>query len=98
VLALLNGQFDLANVLIERKANPNLATHTDGISPLFAVLQTQWALKFTEQPQPLAHEDQETQYLELLNALLDAGADPNARLKTHLWFFPGDGSDRGRRA
>ena len=44
VLALLNGQFDLAVRLIERGANPNLATHTDGVSPLFAVLQTQWAL------------------------------------------------------
>ena len=25
--------------------------------------------------------------MEVLNALLEAGADPNVRLKTHLWFL-----------
>jgi ankyrin repeat protein len=42
LIALLNGQFDLSMVLIERGANPNIAAaQTDGVSPLFAVLQTQ---------------------------------------------------------
>ncbi len=53
-MALLNGQFDLAMRLIERGADPDLRTETDGISPLFAVLQTQWALRFTDHPQPRA--------------------------------------------
>jgi ankyrin repeat protein len=87
VLALLNGHFDLAMVLIRRGANPNLATYTDGISPLFALLQTQWTLKFTDHPQPRAQDNQEIEHLAVLNALLDAGADPNVRLKTHLWFL-----------
>ncbi|SVB86785.1 uncharacterized protein METZ01_LOCUS239639, partial [marine metagenome] len=43
LVALLNGRFDLAMRLIEHGADPNLTTNTDGISPLFAVLQTQWA-------------------------------------------------------
>ena len=85
VTALLNGQFDLAKVLIERGADPNLATRTDGVSPLFAVLQTHWSFKFTQHPQPRAHDNQRTEYMELLSALLEAGANPNARLKTHLW-------------
>jgi len=91
VLALLNGHFDLAMRLIERGANPNLATHTDGVSPLFAVLQTQWSLKFTYQPQPRAQDLQQTEYMEVLNALLDAGADPNVRLNTHLWHWSWEG-------
>ena len=91
VLALLNGHFDLAMRLIERGANPHLATHTDGVSPLFAVLQTQWSLKFTYQPQPRAQDLQQTEYMEVLNALLDAGADPNVRLNTHLWHWSWEG-------
>jgi ankyrin repeat protein len=87
VLALLNGQFDLALRLIERGANPNLATYTDGISPLFAVLQTQWSLRFTYQPQPRAQDSQRTEHMEVLNALLEADADPNVRLNTHLWHW-----------
>ena len=85
VIALLNGRFDLAMRLIERGANPNIATTTDGISPLFAVLQTQWALKYTDHPQPRAQDNEQTRHMEVLNALLEAGADPNVGLKSHLW-------------
>ena len=85
VLAALNGQFDMAKLLIERGADPNVVTTTDGISALFAVLQTQWAFKFTDHPQPRAQDNQRTQYMEVLNALLEAVADPNAPLRTHLW-------------
>ena len=91
VLALLNGHFDLAVELIERGANPNLATNTDGVSPLFALLQTQWTLKFTDHPQPRAQDNQQHQHLDVLKALLEAGADPNVRLKTHLWFLEYEG-------
>ena len=91
LLALLNGRFDLAMQLIGRGANSNLATTTDGVSPVFAVLQTQWALKFTQQPQPRAQENQKAQHLEVLAALLDAGADPNVRLKLQLWHWEWEG-------
>jgi uncharacterized protein len=86
VIALLNGQFDLAVTLIGRGADVNLATTTDGVSPLFAVLQTQWGFKFGDHPQPRVHESQQAQYMDVLNALLDAGAEPNVSLKTHLWY------------
>ena len=85
VLAALNGQFDMAMLLIERGADPNLKTNTDGISALFAVLQTQWAFKFTDHPQPRAQDNQTTRHMSVLNALLEAGADPNVALATHLW-------------
>ncbi len=87
VQALLNGRYDLAMVLIQRGADVNVATNTDGIAPLFALLQTQWALKWTDQPQPRAQDNQQTEYLAVLNALLEKGANPNHPLTSHLWFF-----------
>jgi len=86
LIATLNGQFDVAMLLIEHGADPNLLANTDGVGPLFATLQTQWAPK-SNYPQPRAQDLQTTEYLELLTALLEAGADPNVRLNTHLWYF-----------
>ncbi len=86
LMAALNGQFDLALVLIERGADPDLAASTDGATPLFAVLQTQWAPK-SNYPQPRAQDLQDAEHMVVLRALLDAGADPNPRLNTHLWYW-----------
>ena len=86
LIATLNGQFDLALVLIEHGADPNLASATEGSTPLFATLQTQWAPK-SNYPQPRAHDAQRSEYMEVLAALLEAGADPNVRLKAHLWYW-----------
>ncbi|MFT7470583.1 MAG: ankyrin repeat protein [Kiritimatiellia bacterium] len=86
LIAALNGQFDVAMLLIERGADPNLVAKTDGAGPLFATLQTQWAPK-SNFPQPRAQDLQKTEYMEVVNALLEAGADPNVRLNTHLWYF-----------
>lgn len=86
LIAALNGQFDLAMMLVERGADPDIAAKTDGANPLFAVLNTHWAPK-SNYPQPRAHDQQSTEYMELLRALLEAGADPNQRLNTHLWYW-----------
>ena len=93
-LAALNGQFDLAMMLIARGANPNIAARTDGVAPLFAVVQTQWS-NFTGYPQPRAHDRQRTGYLELMKALLDAGADPNMQITSHLWYWEHGNGNRG---
>jgi ankyrin repeat protein len=91
VLALLNGQFDLAMELIERGADVNIVTENDGVGPLFATLQTQWALRFTAQPQPRAHDNAKATHLEVLKALLDKGANPNVALTRHLWLWEWEG-------
>jgi ankyrin repeat protein len=86
LMATLNGQFDLAMVLVERGANPNVAATYDGAAPLFATLQTQWAPQ-SNFPQPRAQDDQKTEHLDVMRALLEAGADPDMRLNTHLWYW-----------
>ena len=87
VLALENGRYDLAMLLIRRGANPSLANDAEGASPLFALLQTQWTGNFLDEPLGRAYESQQTAYLDVLTALLEAGADPNIRLKRHPWYW-----------
>lgn len=85
LLAAINGQFDIAMTLIQRGANPNLASSA-GTAPLYAVINTQWRPR-SRFPQPHAVEFQRTTHLDLMEALLKAGAQPNVRVKQHLWYF-----------
>ena len=84
-IAAMNGHFDLALRLIERGADPNIATG-GGATPLFAALNLQWAPR-ARYPQPRAHDQQEATYLDVMQALLEAGANPNVRLEKHLWYM-----------
>jgi ankyrin repeat protein len=85
LMAAVNGQFDLALILLERGANPNLASSA-GTTPLFATLERTWAPR-ASYAHPIEHQQQKTTHLEILEALLSAGADPNVRLEKHLWFM-----------
>ena len=38
-------------------------------------------------PVPRAHEHQQSTYMDVLRALLAAGADPNVPIKRHLWYW-----------
>jgi ankyrin repeat protein len=84
MMAIVNGHFDLAMSLLNKGANPNLASMS-GAAPLYATLNVEWAPKALY-PQPRAYTQQKTNYLELLKALIDKGADPNARLKMKVWY------------
>ncbi len=85
LMAAVNGQFDLAMLLLERGADPNLIS-TAGTGPLFAVLERQWAPR-ASYSHPTEHLRQNTTHLQMLEALLEAGADPNVRLNSHLWYM-----------
>jgi len=84
LVALINGHFDLAAFLLEKGANPNLLSDA-GVSPLYAVLNVQWA-PIAAYPQPRAYLQQSRGYLDMVKLLLDKGADPNARVRRKVWY------------
>lgn len=84
LMAAINGHYDLALELIKAGANPNLYSDA-GAGPLYAVLNKEWA-PTTRTPQPAFQLRQANTYLDVVAALIKAGANPNARLKRSLWY------------
>jgi ankyrin repeat protein len=84
VIATINGQFDTAAYLLDRGANPNLSSEL-GMTALYAALNVEWAPRMFY-PQPRAYLQQHTSYLQLMQALLDKGADPNLRIRRKVWY------------
>src|SRR5687767_917483 len=84
--AVINGQFDMAMMLIKRGADPNVTAKNNGVSPLWAAVNTMWQPR-TRFPQPQEMELQKHTYLEVMQALLDKGADPNHRISSHPWYL-----------
>src|SRR5262249_37735189 len=84
IVATMNGHFDLANLMLERGADPNLA-EDNGVTPLYAAINCVWAPKALY-PQPRAYEQQQTTYLDLMSALIDKGANLNTRLRKKVWY------------
>jgi ankyrin repeat protein len=85
LMATINGRFDLAKMLLAKGGDPKLASDA-GATPLYATINVQWAAK-SLYPQPTAQLQQTTTHLELMEALIKAGADVNARLSKHLWYM-----------
>jgi len=84
LIATINGQFDLAMLLLEKGGDPNIASENNATA-LYAALNCEWAPKALY-PQPKAQLNQKTTYLDLMKALLDKGADPNVRLNKKIWY------------
>jgi len=86
LMAIINGEFDLAMYFVSRGANPNIAANGNGVTPLWAAVNTQWQPR-TRFPQPQEMEQQKSTYLDVMKALLDAGADPDGRIRSHPWYL-----------
>ncbi len=86
LMAAINAQFDLAVLFLERGADPNLASSINGATPLWVTINAQWQPR-TRFPQPHEHGLQQAGYLDVMEALLEAGADPDARLTRHPWYM-----------
>jgi ankyrin repeat protein len=85
LLATINGHLDLALELMELGADPNMTSHAD-MTPLWAVINLQWAPRALY-PQPKNHLRQEVSYLDFMEQLLQAGADPNIAVNRNVWFM-----------
>jgi len=88
--AIVNGHYDIAKYLLEHGGNPNLAS-MDGLEALYAVVDNEYspvAWSATSHTWADGTAQQKTSYLELMSALLDHGADVNAKIKRPLWFRP----------
>ena len=86
LMATINGQFDLALTLIERGADPDIASTLNGATPLWGAVNARWQPR-TRYPQPQEMGLQTATYLDVMEALLKAGADPDARLTLHPWYM-----------
>ena len=84
LIAIINGHFDLAKVLLDAGADPRLASD-NGVTPLYAVLNVQWAPKALY-PQPRAYTQQKLTHIDMMKLLLDKGVDVNARLQRKVWY------------
>ena len=84
LMAVINGQFDVASYLLGHGADPALASD-NGVTPLYAALNVQWAPR-AQYPQPRAYLQQKVTYLDLMKQLLDKGVDPNVRVLKKVWY------------
>ena len=84
LIAIINGHFDLAKWMLEKGADAR-AEAFNGVTPLYAVLNIQWAPK-SLYPSPKAYQQQTTTYLDLMQTLIDKGADVNARVSRKVWY------------
>lgn len=84
VQAIINGRFDVAEVLLKHGADSNIASAFSGVTALWAVLDAQYAPR-AWYPSPNVAEE-ETSHLDLLKELLADGANVNVRLISKPWF------------
>jgi ankyrin repeat protein len=76
VLAILNSHYDLAQLLIDRGANPNIAAK-NGRTALYSAVEmhdVDWS------PRPARKETDKTTSLDIIHALVDHKASVNAQL------------------
>lgn len=83
VMAIANGHLDVGKYLLDHGADPKLTTAA-GLTALYAVIDVQWA-PHAWFPQPTT-EQEKTNYLDFMKALIEKGADVNAPIAEKQWF------------
>jgi ankyrin repeat protein len=79
VTAIINLHFDLAALLIDKGADPNVA-ETTGMAALYAAVDMHTLPETVGRPNPKPHDTLDSP--DIVKALLDHGANPNARLSS----------------
>ncbi len=87
IIAILNAHFDLAAMLLEKGANPNAVDKT-GRGSLYAAADMHRFEWMYSRPAPKAPGKLDS--MDLIDLLLDKGADPNARLTRRVLAFQHD--------
>ena len=84
LVAIINGQYDLAMAFLERGANPEPGERRRRGAAVRGAQQRVGAAHVVS----AAHGRRAAaaSHLELMEALLKAGADPNARTLSHIWY------------
>lgn len=83
LLAIHNGHYDAAHVLLELGADVNKA-NIMGLTPLYATIDVKWA-PHQWSPEPIVTQES-TDYLTLMKMIIERGADLNARIENMPWF------------
>jgi ankyrin repeat protein len=94
-ISILNSQWDVALELTKRGADVNKPLTYVNASPLWLAINAQWQPR-TRFPQPQEGGYQKASYLDLMEALLDKGADPNFKVTGHPFFMEYTGCGNGR--
>ncbi len=84
LMAAINGHYDLGMELLARGADPNLR-NISGAAPLYAAINARW-ISQPFHPQPADHLQQQNSHVEFMEALIEAGADIDARLERKQWY------------
>jgi ankyrin repeat protein len=79
VFAIINSHYDLAAMLLDKGANPNIAD-VAGMAALYAAVDMNSLQWVQGRPAPILTDRLDA--VDLVRVLLRKGADPNARLKT----------------
>ena len=90
--AITGGHFDLAKLLLESRADPNLPDRR-GVSPLYAAVDMN-TFRDLGNRRPLPTASGATTAAQLVQSLLEHGADPNTRLGTEDLTQGYDGGGR----
>jgi ankyrin repeat protein len=90
VIAIINAHFDVAAMLLEKGADPNIADET-GMAALYAAVDMHTLGPMLSRPVPKLVDKLDA--ADLVKILLSHGANPNARLKRPILGRHHDGGD-----